>query len=108
MCFLGYVYYACGHQRIIRLDCEICLASDNPYYIRHECVNARMESTRPPAQQCGTGKFYCSESRDGPFLDHACQMGTQAADMLRPVDIQLAQLKVAAQRFMAEATERKV
>ncbi|KAK5124221.1 hypothetical protein LTR85_001924 [Meristemomyces frigidus] len=108
MCFVGYVYYACGHKRIFSLDCEINLASQHPYYIRHACPNARFDSSHPPRQQCGIGKFYCSESRDGPFLDHACQTGTQAATMLGEVDIQLAKLKVAAQHFAAAATERNI
>ncbi|KAK6413499.1 hypothetical protein LTR81_012615 [Elasticomyces elasticus] len=69
MCFVGYVYFKCGHQNIIAQDCEIALAADTPFYIRHECPEYDSSSLTPDAA-CGKGKFYCCETKDGPFLEH--------------------------------------
>ncbi|KAK4550325.1 hypothetical protein LTR36_003292 [Oleoguttula mirabilis] len=108
MCFQGFVYFACGHNRIYSNDCELALASQNPFYHKFACGNYHIEARHPPNQQCGNGKFYCSQSKDGPFLDHAFDMGERIAVALTNNDTQLGELKIAAQRFSKEATELNI
>ncbi|KAK3675681.1 hypothetical protein LTR78_004322 [Recurvomyces mirabilis] len=105
MCFQGFVYFACGHNRIVTHDCEHALVAGNPHYIRHQCPDYNSSSERPNFQ-CGLGKYYCSESVDGPFLDHVHQAATTAQSNISIIDTQLVNLGNTRGQLIAEAKFR--
>ncbi|KAK3071948.1 hypothetical protein LTR53_007716 [Teratosphaeriaceae sp. CCFEE 6253] len=98
MCFVGYVYFACGHQRIIVQDCDIALAIDIPFFNRQLCENYRQKSETPKFA-CGVGGFYCGESRDGPFLDHLQTSAQSERCQLDRIDAKLAVVSTSAQKL---------
>ncbi|KAK3071684.1 hypothetical protein LTR53_008184 [Teratosphaeriaceae sp. CCFEE 6253] len=98
MCFVGYVYFACGHQRIIVQDCDIALAIDIPLFNRQLCENYRHKSETPKFA-CGVGGFYCGESRDGPFLDQLQTSAQSERCQLDRIDAKLAVVSTSAQKL---------
>ena len=66
MCFQAFGHYSCGHTKLVERECE--LAQNIPLYIKVKCPNYRYESRRANIL-CGDGKFYCKQTKDGPFLD---------------------------------------
>ncbi|KAK4890589.1 hypothetical protein LTR27_010751 [Elasticomyces elasticus] len=95
------VYFNCGHQNIIAQDCEIALAADIPFYIRHECPDYRFSSLTPDAA-CGKGKFYCCETKDGPFLEHLHQQVIDGKVELQGVENGIAQVVDFGRRWTAQ------
>ncbi|TKA76312.1 hypothetical protein B0A55_04194 [Friedmanniomyces simplex] len=107
MCFVGYVQFACGHKRIIAQDCEIALAAQTPFFIRHQCPEYRHSSASPNAA-CGAGRFYCSETEDGPFLEHLHKSVATAQEDMTRVENQLANVTTAGQSLSEEWDRRGV
>lgn len=105
MCFQGFVYFACGHQDIIESDCDLSIASQNPFYLKCGCVKYKLDHSSPPGVQCGRGRFYCSKSADGPFLDHASDEEAKAAAAIADLNIEIAKYQAAYQRFVNWATQ---
>ncbi|KAK5112486.1 hypothetical protein LTR62_004243 [Meristemomyces frigidus] len=107
MCFQGFVYFQCGHNRIVGQDCEIAQLGSNPFYIRHQCPNYHASSQKPDFQ-CGVGKYYCSQSPDGPFLDHVHQKAQAAQTGMNHFDGQLAAMYNEREGLIAQADARGV
>ncbi|KAK0309359.1 hypothetical protein LTR01_004466 [Friedmanniomyces endolithicus] len=107
MCFVGFVHFACGHQRIDARDCDYALALQLPFFIRHQCPYYS-QSRASPGFACGTGMFYCKETKDGAFLEHLHQTVTIAQEDLSRIENQLAKLMNASQMFTEEWNRRGV
>ncbi|KAK0942121.1 hypothetical protein LTR29_006366 [Friedmanniomyces endolithicus] len=107
MCFVGFVHFACGHQRIDARDCDYALALQLPFFIRHQCPHYS-QSRASPGFACGTGMFYCKETKDGAFLEHLHQTVTIAQEDLSRIENQLAKLMNASQMFTEEWNRRGV
>ncbi|KAK1072761.1 hypothetical protein LTR74_002276 [Friedmanniomyces endolithicus] len=107
MCFVGYVHFAWGHKRIDSRDCDYALAVQSPFFIRYQCPNYT-QARASPGFACGTGKFYCKETKDGPFLEHLHQTAAVAQDDMTRIEAQLAKLMEASHTFTEEWNRRGV
>ncbi|TKA48277.1 hypothetical protein B0A54_01770 [Friedmanniomyces endolithicus] len=107
MCFVGYVHFACGHKRIDSRDCDYALAVQSPFFIRYQCPNYT-QARASPDFACGTGKFYCKETKDGPFLEHLHQTVAVARDDMTRIEAQLAKMMEASHMFTEEWNRRGV
>lgn len=100
MCFVGFVYFGCGHSRIIYQDCELARQADIAFWNRELCPN-RHSASEHPKYLCGQGRFYCSESPDGALLDLACSEAREAAADMARIDALLVQSQGAAGALVA-------
>ncbi|KAK1078581.1 hypothetical protein LTR33_007117, partial [Friedmanniomyces endolithicus] len=107
MCFVGYVHFACGHKRIDSRDCDYALAVQSPFFIRYQCPHYT-QARASPDFACGTGKFYCKETKDGPFLEHLHQTVAVARDDMTRIEAQLAKMMEASHMFTEEWNRRGV
>ena len=105
MCFQGFVYFACGHDRIVTQNCE--LANDHPLFMHSACPQYNQHSSRPRVG-CGVGKFYCAETEDGPFLDQAHITSSQAKLAVLQVDLELGRVQAAGASFHSQADAQNI
>ena len=102
MCFQGFAYYACGHNKIFERECE--LADAHPFWIKIACPNYQSQSARPNGG-CGAGAYYCRETREGPFLDGVHETLDQAQDEMKQIDARFQNLKNVAFAFSKSANQ---
>jgi len=101
MCFQGFVYFACGHNRVFTDNCHLAL--DHPFYMQLNCENYHHSSAHPD-RPCGAGGYYCArEDKDGAFLDHVHATYDAAQKSLADIDVQLGRLKTVADDFTLRA-----
>lgn len=105
MCWVGYVHFACGHNKIYTTDCAY--AKEQSLWQRVACIDYTEDSTYPP-YFCGLGKFYCLNTKDGPFFDHVVEGGRNAQATMIQIDSQLPRIKAAAEQFVYQANQRGI
>lgn len=102
MCFQGFVYFLCGHDRIIEQTCEEAREMQDPFFLKVSCPNYRRESLRPD-QYCGTGKYYCRQTDEGPALDAIQQRYNESASKVKYYEAQLKHAQTLATQFKQAA-----
>ena len=102
MCFQGFTTFQCSHTRIFESECQ--LARDYALWIKCMCDNYHIESRRSLGA-CGDGKFYCKETKDGPFLDEVHRKLALAQNQLAIIHSQI-QGVMAAQAAFSKAADQ--
>ena len=90
MCFQGFVYYICGHNKIVEHECD--LAVDQPLYLKIACPDYRTARTHLK-QQCGIGKYYCRHKQTGQVLETVYEDHIRSQTDISNIDIRMAKLQ---------------
>ncbi|EMC95204.1 hypothetical protein BAUCODRAFT_530240 [Baudoinia panamericana UAMH 10762] len=101
MCFQGFVYFACGHSRIVYNDCAVATTTGLPYFNRTLCPNYTIDHQQAP-NPCGLGGFYCSHDQAGTLFDQYYAQFRAAENSLRNADMVLANIRSKVPRLRQE------
>lgn len=107
MCFQGFIYYSCGHHGLEESECEEARSLEMPFFIKLHCPQYRTQRCRTQ-RSCGTGGYYCKQTRDGPFLDHVHEKHTRAKEELTRLNARLVKLQNTEGQFDKSADENNV
>ncbi|KAI7322622.1 hypothetical protein KC315_g8769 [Hortaea werneckii] len=107
MCFQDFVYYPCGHSKIVDTKCDEAKQLDVTYWQQYACPHYENRTLHVP-YLCGAARFYCSLSADAPFLDHAFQIRVASQDTVNKVGSQLAVEYANVTNFVRQAKELQI
>ncbi|KAI7538561.1 hypothetical protein KC331_g10278 [Hortaea werneckii] len=107
MCFQDFLYYPCGHSKIVDTKCDEAKQLDVTYWQQYACPHYENRTLRVP-YLCGAARFYCSHSADAPFLDHAFQIRVASQDTVNKVGSQLAVEYANVTNFVRHAEELQI
>ncbi|GAB1740864.1 hypothetical protein NU219Hw_g5943t1 [Hortaea werneckii] len=107
MCFQDFVYYPCGHSKIFDTKCDEAKHLEVSYWQKHACPQYENRTLRV-AYLCGAARFYCSNSPDAPFLDHAFKIRVASHDTANKVGSQLAAAYASAKNFVRQAKDLQI
>lgn len=107
MCFQDFVYYPCGHSKIVETKCDEAKQLEVTYWQKYACQHYEHRTSRVP-YLCGAARFYCDHSPDAPFLNHAFKIRVASQDTVNKVGSQLDVAYANVKNFVRQAKELQI
>ncbi|KAI7243110.1 hypothetical protein KC343_g5185 [Hortaea werneckii] len=107
MCFQNFFHYACGHSRIFDTKCDEAEQLGVVYWQKHACPHYNHQTFHAP-YLCGGARFYCNQTADAPFLNHAFNIRVESDKIIKNEGKQLEAAYEKVNNFVHHAKELQI